>query len=286
MRLKFFLTMLIAILLTANTHGALTTNSWAALGGGKWEGSANWDHGVPSINFSVHRLAPNGGLSGVTTIDELTVASNVVNGCMTVSNVTLAGGFGAAGAPFTLALSNVNNPPGNTTMTILDTFTISSKGSLSITNSRLKVLTLLSDDGFAQITTDGNLTNGSAFVGNTGVGQLVMVDGTWQVRSLLTIGRTGGQGTVRVMGGIADINQMILGSSSSAGGTIWVTGGELDTIGVLGGTYPDAGHRKSRRRAGDGVQRHLAGRFHLVAWQRWRCRHAEFCRWHEHVRAA
>jgi hypothetical protein len=89
-----------------------------------------------------------------------------------------------------------------------------------------------------QINTSGTLTNGSAFVGNTGVGQLVVADGLWQVRSLLTIGRTGGQGTVRVMGGLADINQMILGSGTGTAGAIWVTGGELDTIGVLGSTYP------------------------------------------------
>ena len=59
MRLRSFFTILTAIVLTANAHGVLTTNSWVALSASKWEGSANRDHGVPSINFSVHRLAPN-----------------------------------------------------------------------------------------------------------------------------------------------------------------------------------------------------------------------------------
>jgi hypothetical protein len=232
MRLRFFFTLLAAILLDANAYGALTTNSWF-LFSGKWENGANWSAGVPSSDDAVNTITND--LSSITvTVDTGTVTQHVINSCMTVSNLVVGRGSVIS---HTLFLNNANNTPGNIGMTILNSFTLNATGSLSITNSRLKVLSTLIDDGFVQLNT-GLLTNGSAFVGNTGVGQMVVVDGTWQVRSLLTVGRTGGQGTVRVMGGTADVNQMILGSSSSAVGTIWLTGGELETIGAIGGTYP------------------------------------------------
>src|ERR1700688_3728778 len=72
-------------------QAVLTTNSWSD-GFGKWEIGANWSAGVPSLANAQNVVA--GGFpigSRTITIDVDTVSSNVINGWLTISNLTVGG---------------------------------------------------------------------------------------------------------------------------------------------------------------------------------------------------
>jgi hypothetical protein len=134
---------------------AQITNTWQALGGGKWESGANWDHGVPSINFAQHRLTTVAALNSVAIIDSATVLSHVMNGCLTISNLTIQGGGRPIFPTSTLLLSNANYTPGNIGLTILKSLNINAGGSVAITNSRLYLNSLPASS------TNGLIVNGS-----------------------------------------------------------------------------------------------------------------------------
>src|ERR1043166_3800691 len=104
-------------------EAALTTNSWL-LFSGKWEDGAHWAAGGPASSNAVNVI--RNGLSGTATIDTATVTQHVINGCMTISNLVV-GGL----TTHQLFLNNANNTPGNIGLTILNSFTITSSGSLS-----------------------------------------------------------------------------------------------------------------------------------------------------------
>jgi Bacterial TSP3 repeat len=221
----------------------LVTNKWAALSSGKWENVASWDHGVPSINYSLHRLAPAGSLNAVATIDAATVAAHVINGCLTISNLTIQGGSVLQGTTASLVLNNANNAAGNIGLTIVDSLNINSRGSLTVTNSRLKVASsqFLSGDGLYingsfLLSTAGelNTTNNFTFIGNTGSGQMTVQDGTWEAY-YIGVGN-GGQGTLTLAGGVTKTMSFLsLGSTAGTGSTntgtgkVLMTGGELIT---------------------------------------------------------
>ncbi len=251
-----------AVLLTANAGAVLTTNKWAAaFGSGKWESGANWNNGVPSINFSMHLLRPISGIDAFATIDVATVASNVINSCLTISNLTVVGNL--AGTPATLSLDNANNTPGNAGLLVISNLTVGSGGSVTITNSRLRVVgsppvvngvynDVMYNNGFMLLRTGELVTsNGWAYLGNAGTGQMTVLDGTWQAGGV-AVG-IGGQGTLTLAGGTTSV---LLGLSigfnaynypfGTGIGTVWLTGGELvstNTIYKFQNSPDDYNHR-------------------------------------------
>src|SRR5580693_1747036 len=104
-----FLTALTAFLSTIAfgpaAHAALTTNSWTGITS-KWELGANWSAGTPS---------PGNALDAITltfpesprfvTVDTATIASNLLNNCLTISNLTISG---TSLSPNTLILNSGN----------------------------------------------------------------------------------------------------------------------------------------------------------------------------------
>src|SRR5437867_1817743 len=79
-------------LLIVPVDAALTTNSWTNSVSSKWEGAINWSAGAPT-NSNAANLITNASNKTVT-VDGITALSNTVNGCMTISNLTVQG-FGA-----------------------------------------------------------------------------------------------------------------------------------------------------------------------------------------------
>lgn len=231
------------VVTNGTAEAALTTNNWND-GNSKWELGANWSAGVPSLANAINFVT--GGIpfgSRVITIDVATISSNVINGCLTISNLVVGG---TALAPDTLFLNNANNTPGNMGLTILNSLTISSHGGLSITNSRLKVGVQLLDDGFVQLNTGSvSLTNATTAIGNVGSGVLNILDGTWtSAGSAITdVGNfPGSVGTLTVSGGTATFfsSGIDIGIQLGSVGNVWLTGGQLVTTDMAAG-YRGAG---------------------------------------------
>jgi hypothetical protein len=212
---------LISLLLVGNcVNAALTTNRWLA-SDGKWEDGLNWGAGVPSADDAVNIIANSFvANSGVAMIDTATVTQHVINGCMTISNL-IVGGTSLLN-PYTLSLTNANDTPGNIGLTVIGALTIMPAGSVTITNSRLKVLVDLKVDGLLQLNS-GTLTNNNTFVGATSEGRMTMSGGTWQSRFVDVA--SGPAGTLTIAGGTAIIETFGIGFSAT--GSVWLTGGEL-----------------------------------------------------------
>lgn len=222
------------LLVTAGSaHAALTTNSWND-GSSKWELGANWSAGVPSPANAINYVTGGGIPIGprTITIDVATVNSNVGNNCLTISNLVIGG---TLIAPDTLFLNNANNTPGNIGLTILNTMTLSSHGFLSITNSRLALDTALYNDSFITLNTGSvTCTNTLAVIGNNGGGTLNVQDGAWTATGVTFtyLGlNPGASGTLNLSGGTASFSfgGLILGNDANTVGTIWMTGGLLNT---------------------------------------------------------
>ena len=233
---------LIAALSMATADAALITNTWAALGSGKWETGADWDHGVPSLTYSLISLRPVGGLSAGATIDVDTVINHVSTGCLTVSNLTVAGGPPIFSTTATLLLTNANNTAGNIGLTIVNALNINARGNVIITNSRLHVgspAPFFDDglfvNGYLLLNTGELVTsNCFAFVGNAGNGTMTVQDGQWHA-GYVGVGN-GGQGTLNIAGGTTRITPYLsLGHTEGTAmtntgtGTVLMTGGELIT---------------------------------------------------------
>ena len=205
-------------------HGVLTTNNWND-SSSKWELGANWSAGVPSLGNAINFVTGGGLPEGprTITIDAATVSSNAINNCMTISNVVVGG---ISLAPDTLFLNNANTA-GNTALTILNTLTILSHGFLLITNSEVRC--------------NGVSPNGA---NSTGVifavdGSVVLESGTFYVADdLITSYGSAAEavgvnsfGTLTIEGGedVVVYSGVAIGQNPGSVGTVWVTGGELDT---------------------------------------------------------
>jgi hypothetical protein len=229
-----FLTALIVVLLGIDlgpaAHATLTTNNWNT-GTGNWEIGANWLQGVPSTANAANAIvntSPLGG--GVITVDATTVLSNGVNGCMTISNLTVSG---TLQSPHTLFLNNAGTA---TPLHILNSFINTNSGGdpsfadLNITNSALQVDGSLLDDGVVTLNTGTIITtNTSTYVGNTGLGRMTLLDGTWQGFAAIVGYAPGSQGTLTIAGGTNIFSAYLaVGFSPGATGTVWLTGGDLN----------------------------------------------------------
>jgi len=206
---------------------AESTNSWIALGGGKWETNSNWSLGTPSINNGIVVVSSPPSLASTIIIDGLTAGS--FPGSMTISNLLVERGGGLMHPSTRLSLTNAGTV---TPLSILDTLTITSGGTVSITNSALLVRGLVYgvyDDGFLELDS-GMLTctNAYVYVGYTGFGQMTVNNGLCQ-GGYVSVGElTGASGTLTVAGGTTTVGSLLYVGDSSAGtGAVWLTGGQL-----------------------------------------------------------
>jgi len=243
MRLRHLYAIATLVLTTANVRAALTTNSWNHASG-TWVTGADWDHGLPSAVDALDAITivvPVG--SRVITVDAAAVSSNVIDGCLTISNLTIGG---TSSSPNTLFLNtNASSTPGNEGLTIRNALTITSHGIVSITNSYLYTGGGgVSDDGVIVLNT-GTLdtTPGPTFIGNNGTGQMTVQAGTWQVNNIFSdiqIGNNmGSQGTLTIAGGtVGSVSEthLYVGSDAGGAGTLWLTGGELNVQQIVIGS--------------------------------------------------
>src|SRR5882724_12032505 len=141
------------------------TNSWTD-GTGKWENGANWSAGAPSSSHAA--ILITNSTTKVVTIDATTALSNVVNGCMTISNLVVSRSVPPEN---TLQITNVG---GATPLRILNSLTIASGGTLVVTNSTLQVDPSVVPctnvlDGLATVAAGGVVviaTNSTTFIGS------------------------------------------------------------------------------------------------------------------------
>lgn len=208
-------------------EAALTTNNWT-VGAGKWEIGSDWDHGVPSLAHSAETIFsgfPAGG--GIVGIDNTTVVSNLINNCMTISNLTV----GSSGGMnfYTLAITNAIL---GTPLIVLNSLNIGSHGSVSVSNAALRVDTLsfvsrLNDDGNVTLDGGGTIFCTNVTIGNTGFGRFTVLDGAWQGRQVVLGLQTGSQGTLTIAGGTVTLDNGFLTIGDFGAGAMWLTGGQL-----------------------------------------------------------
>ena len=240
-----FLATLIAILWGVAfgpiAHAALTTNNWsnAASGTWNWVSASNWQLGLaPNINQSAILITNQAGFmtgahNRTVTIDSTTVSQPST---MTVSNVLIsAPGTGAKGSHNTLFLDNAGLV---TPLHILGSLGIASGGEVDITNSELLVgqpslylnNTVLID-GTLQLQSGSLIATDEVdlIVGAFGVGQMTVLDGTWQATEVDVGSEAGSQGTLTLAGGANTLNFLVISLVQGADGAVLMTGGSLTT---------------------------------------------------------
>jgi hypothetical protein len=205
------------------TTARAQVNSWSSSSGGKWETAGNWSLGVaPSIAQSAIMIT-NGGVSTfkVITIDAVTASQPTT---MSIGNLTVG-----QPSPIRRNVLSLNNAGSMTPLEISNSLTISNSATLTLTNSVLRVDGVFSDDGIVNLI-DGMIvgTNGTTIVGNTGIGQMTVANGTWLASDAFVGYRPGSQGILSIAGG-TNLISFILDLAFNAGstGTVWMSGGQL-----------------------------------------------------------
>jgi hypothetical protein len=220
---------------------ALTSNRWQ-VGDGKWEDAANWTQGTPSPTQAINIIASI--FPSITTVDTTTVTQHVGNLCMTISNLVVGGLTTHA-----LFLKNANDTPGNIGLTIINQFSITSSGSLSITNSDMKVIgspfgAAIFNDGTILLNTGTMIVTqgfGDLFVGYQGVGTVTVSNGTLRAGFVYVPWLTGMRGTLNIAGGTNSFVNLNVGFNET--GTVWMTGGLLTVspgTNIVGGSSSGA----------------------------------------------
>lgn len=123
-----------ALFANIDADAALTTNNWTFAGSGKWETAARWSAGVP-ISTDTANLITNATTKAVTN-DAMTVLSNAVNGCMTISNLIMSA---PSGVTNTLFLNNAGVVTPVTPLHILNSLILNSNTVVAVSNSALVV---------------------------------------------------------------------------------------------------------------------------------------------------
>jgi hypothetical protein len=215
-------------------HGQV--NSWANPQSGTWNWAtdANWLLGVaPSSSQSAIFItnavtALNGSRFRTVTIDA--VGAGTFPGTMIINNLIVSAPGSGIGASHNALF--LNNAGLATPLHVLDTLTITSGGSLSITNSALDVGIVFSVDANVFLNT-GTLitTNGLVELGNNGVGQIIESAGTWTGNFVNVGAGVGSQGTLTLAGGEMNLYQLQVAQYGI--GTVLVTGGQLSTISLI-----------------------------------------------------
>ena len=236
-----FLVALIAIvsgiIFGPSVRAALITNNWNT-SSGKWELGSNWSAGTPSpanVLDSITIGFPVG--SRLITADATTVASNIINGCLTISNMTVGG---TSMSPNTVLLSNGTGLP--LALTIENSLTLTSHGIISITNASLHAggtgifpnTSGIFDDGVIVVSNNGQLItpnniNAPLIVGWNGDGQMMVQSGGYVQSYWLEVGYGGGsQGTLTIEGGTVATGGNGLDIGLGGAGAVWLTGGQLN----------------------------------------------------------
>jgi hypothetical protein len=220
-----FVTVHLTCILAAS---AQTTNSWTPGADGKWEIGDNWSTGTPT-NSNGANLITNATTKAVT-VDATTVASNGLNGCMTISNLVVSGLVG------TINMLQLTNAGVATPLTVLSSATISSGGALLVTNAslQLKVGTGhnllingtadLRDGGEIVVTNAADVLSIASATGTTG--SLAMVNGSLRAASFY-VGRNG-LGTFNMSGSATTTcSGVVISSGTTSTGTVVVAGGKM-----------------------------------------------------------
>jgi len=200
------------------TASAQTTNVWANPSRGtqfKWETASEWSLAVPPSQAQALVMITNnfagGGIQARTvSIDATTVLSNAINGCMTISNLTLF-------SPSTTLKNEVfMNNTGSASLQIIDTLYITEGGALVITNSALTFPNSEAPDSQFQV--DGSVV----LEGGT-----ISVNGSYSAFNEI-VGAFS-SGTLTVAGGLDNVpnSGLVIGDSPGSTGTVWITGGTL-----------------------------------------------------------
>ncbi|HUI05393.1 MAG TPA: thrombospondin type 3 repeat-containing protein, partial [Verrucomicrobiae bacterium] len=210
-------------------------NSWKSLGSDKWEAGSNWVLGVaPASSQAVYIT---NAASKTVTVDGTTVLSNALNGCLSVSNLSVTAPLGSTN---TLRLSDTAAG----TLAVLNNLTVGLNGELSVSNSNLRV------DGAAggNLVIDGAVVLQSGtieaasnlattVIGNVGSGSLTLNGGTALLREVEVGNGVGTVGTLSVAGGTGSVySAMTLGDlGCTATGIVNVTAGSLLVTNAVGG---------------------------------------------------
>lgn len=216
MRTTFYVTIiLVSLTVATSSRAVLTSNSWKNLSSGKWETSGNWLPGAPSSSESADLItntaAPSFALK-VITVDATTSGS--FPSTMTISNLFISR------VPATATNELFLNEAGATPLHILSDATISDGGFLLITNSALSI--------------DGSLRIGGAKHAD----MTVLADSFVILDSVYLTDSTGTGGTLTIAGGFCanTNNSFFIGGNANGTGTLWVTGGQLNTGSALIGS--------------------------------------------------
>lgn len=196
---------------------------WTNVGGGAWEKGGNWSLGVaPSNNPKVYIT---NALSKTVTISASTPAAN-----LTTTNLIVQAPDGATN---TLLLSDNTTP-----LTCL-----AANPAVYLGMNSNQVGALVIDDGWLA-TTNAN-TNSSIYVGYDGIGEATVLNGTWEGNKLYLGYRSGGLGTLNLLGGTNTFNgnQWYIGTGIGGTGTCWLTGGVLMTVSASTGMYSVVGNQ-------------------------------------------
>jgi T5SS/PEP-CTERM-associated repeat protein len=221
--------LILATALPGSVQGQ-TTNNWITLGAGKWEIGSNWSLGVPNVTQAFVRIFSS--LGAPVSIDAATVASNALNSCMTVSNLTMsASGFGFS----TLSVTNAGPA---TPLRIRNTFSITGFFSfLNVSNSVVQFDGLsggiASVDGVVTLYPSGAITGAAPVrIGNIGGGYFDNRGGTWRATGGVRVGNLAGSlGTLTISGGTNTVSSLTAGFSAGATGAVSVTGGIFTNTG-------------------------------------------------------
>jgi len=182
----------------ANLYG---DTSWINPSSGLWREAANWSFGVPDMSQPATHIA-FGGESKTVTVDPTTPATNLV-----IQRLNLSG----PGVTNTLSLTGV-------VLEVRSTLEMRAGSALRIVDSTLRLSSA-----------------GSSF--DVNAGDVCLESGSIEATNVSSrIGRDGGVATMRVAGGMARFNEVLLGrrvSRSGAQGTLLLSGGILQVSGNL-----------------------------------------------------
>ncbi|HUJ72650.1 MAG TPA: hypothetical protein VLZ30_10415, partial [Verrucomicrobiae bacterium] len=215
-----------------NTGTILTNllpNVWVSAASGKWETAGNWSVGAPSITQQGEMIT--NAASKTVTIDATTVASNAINGCMTVSNLTISAASGASNT-LSLAGSGLVTP-----LTMVNNLVLDTNAVAVLNNAALSVPSSLyvgrSGGGNRLVISNGaNVFDATGYVGDNGVSSggnnnTVVVSGTgstWSNASLLSIGDSSLANTLIITNGGAVYDGDSLVGSGGKSNTVTVSG--------------------------------------------------------------
>jgi T5SS/PEP-CTERM-associated repeat protein len=227
--------------LTGSSAEATDTNFWISLSSGRWDTGANWSFSIPPSTNSQSYSDITNGFGPSQTSKIITIDSTTALGTMSISNLLLSAPIANNGTQNvqgqnTLLVSNA----ASTIFRILNTLTMTTGGSISITNSTVLV------DGTNVIIAayiDGNIwlntgtfmvTNKIMELGYLAQGTLTVSNGTTDIGALEIGENPGSVGTLTVAGGANALDgYMLVGNFPGATGTVWMTGGSMLATGSV-----------------------------------------------------